>query len=180
MALIKSQMEEGAPPEDLMPPEQEAVEDEGADESDPGFQAALKFAMDALYKNGAADSVAKQLSSAQSVSDALADVAYEIVSVADEKSQGAVPDELLVLLATNILEEVGDIAQAASVQLKNSDIALALKKMILRYLGESGVDTTQLQAAMDEVDATQFDTEGEDVEQEMPDEEEMEDGEPQK
>jgi hypothetical protein len=63
---------------------------------------------------------------------------------------------LLALLATNILEEVASIAEAAKIPVKPSDLAMALKQMILRFLGEQGVDTTQLQQAMDQVDPEEF------------------------
>lgn len=125
-------------------------------EDDPGYTEAMAFAMEALYANEAAVNVAKSFKGAQNIPDALANTAYEIVSITDEKTDGAVPDELLALFATRILEEVAEIAEAAGVQVKPSDVALALKQMILRFLGEQGVDTTQLQQAMDQVDPEEF------------------------
>jgi hypothetical protein len=132
-----------------------------SDESDPAFQAALKFAMDALYSNGAAEQIAQQLKGAQDMASTIADVAYNIVSMTDERTQGAVPDELLALFAISILKEVADIAEAAGIAIKSSDLAVALKTMILRYLGENGADTTQLQAAMDQVNPEDFNKVGE-------------------
>lgn len=132
-------------------------EDEGAeDENNPVFQQALTFAYEALYKNGAAKGVAQQLKSAPNLADGMADVAYNITSIIDEKTNGDVPDELLVPLAMNVLEEVGEIAEAAGMKPQPEDVAVAFKTMILRYLGEQGVDTTQLQQAMDQVDPSQF------------------------
>lgn len=125
-------------------------------EDDPGYTEAMAFAMEALYSNKAAFDVANSFKGAQNIPDALANTAYEIVSITDEKTDGAVPDELLVLFATRILEEVAEIAEAAGVQVKPSDVALALKQMILRFLGEQGIDTTQLQQAMDQVDPEEF------------------------
>lgn len=125
-------------------------------ETDPAFNAAMQLAMSSLYDNGAAKQIAQQLAANPSV-DALANTAYEITSIVDERTDGGVPDELLALLATNILEEVADIAEAAGVTLKPADLAGALKQMILRFVGEQGGDTTQLQAAMDQVDPAEFD-----------------------
>ena len=118
---------------------------------------ALKFAMQALYENGAAENVAKSLRGSRDPVEALANTAYEITSIVEERTEGAVPDELFALLATRILQEVADIGEAAGMKLRPADIALALKQMILRYLGEQGVDTTQLQQAMDQVDPSEFD-----------------------
>jgi hypothetical protein len=146
--------------------------DEGVDpESDPGYQQAAQFAMEALYKNKAAKDIANALKTARDPVEALANTAYEIITITDERTDGAVPDEMLAAFATFVLEEVAEIAEAANVPLQPSDVAMALKQMILRFLGEQGVDTTQLQQAMDQVDPEEFNrmVEGEEPElEEMP------------
>ena len=160
--LIEQNMapeQQAAPEMQAAPGMQAAPEMQGEpekDESDPGYQAALEFAMKALYSDKAAKDIAKALRTAQDPVDALSTISYEIMSIVDERTQGAVPDELLALLATNILEEVASIAEAAKIPVKPSDLAMALKQMILRFLGEQGVDTTQLQQAMDQVDPEEF------------------------
>jgi hypothetical protein len=144
-----------APEQQMAPaPEQQMAPEKDA--SDPGYQAALEFAMTALYSKKAAKDIAVSLRANKDPVDALSNTAYEIMSIIDERTQGAVPDELLALLATNILEEIASIAEAANIPVKPSDLALALKQMILRFLGEQGVDTTQLQQAMDQVDPEEF------------------------
>ena len=120
-----------------------AAPDDGQDdENNPAFKAAIDFAMKALYEKKAAFDVAKALKMSRDPVEALANAAYEMTSIADEKTQGQVPDELLVLLASRILEEVATIAEAAGLDMKASVVAQALKQMILRYLGEQGADTT--------------------------------------
>lgn len=132
------------------------VDEEARAEDDPVFQQALTLAYEALYAQEAAKDVAKQLQAAPSLADGMADVAYNITSVIDERTQGKVADELLVPLAMNVLEEVGEIASAAGLDPQPEDVATAFKTMILRYLGEQGVDTTQLQQAMDQVNPSEF------------------------
>lgn len=146
---------DGSPMHEQAEGEKPEANDESG-EDNPGYTQAMAFAMEALYAKEAAMDIAKSLKGAQNVPDALANTAYEIVSITDEKTEGAVPDELLALFATRILEEIAEIAEAAGVQVKPSDVALALKQMILRYLGEQGVDTTQLQRAMDQVNPEDF------------------------
>lgn len=154
--------------------EQVQMEQEAeADESHPAFQAAMELAMEALYGQQAAKGVAESLRIAQDPVDGLANTAYEIVSIIDERTNGDVPDELLVLLATNVLEEVGEIAEAAGIEVTPATVATALKQMILRFLGEQGVDTTQLEQAMGQVNPEEFnqmamDAEGEQTEEEVP------------
>jgi hypothetical protein len=175
--LIQQQMA-GAPateqakpaaPQQPMPEQQmpagEMAEGEGPDpDADPGYQQAMAFSMEALYSKEAAKNVAKSLKTGGDPVESLANTAYEIVSIVDERTEGAIPDELLVLFASKILEEVAEIGEAAGVQYKPSDVALALKQMILRFLGEQGVDTTQLQQAMDQVDPEEFNKVEEDEE----------------
>lgn len=138
-------------------PTQAPAPEEGMDpESNEGFAKATQFAMEALYANKAANDIAKALRTAPDKVEAMANTAYEIVSITDERTDGAVPDELLAAFATFVLEEVAEIAEAAGLEVKPSEVALALKQMILRFLGEQGVDTTQLQQAMDQVDPEEF------------------------
>jgi hypothetical protein len=165
--LIQQQMGAGAPApqEQAMPAGQEAMDpnamgaqDEGPepDEDDPAFQQAMQFAMEALYDKGAAKDIAKQLKSAPSPVEGASDIAYEVTSVVDERTGGEVPDELIVLMGMRILEEVVEIADAAGMQMSPVDIADAFKQMLLRYLGEQGMDTTQLQQSMDQIDPSLF------------------------
>ena len=140
----------------------QAPADDGPDESNPSFQAAMEMAMEALYGKGAANDVATQLKAAPDIVEGMANVAYEISSVVDERTDGEVPDELIVLLGMNILQEVADIAEAAGVAPKPRDVAESFKQMLLRFLGEQGLDTTQLQQAMDQVDPAMFDQAAED------------------
>lgn len=132
------------------------VPEDSVDENDPAFGAAMELAMKALYEGGAAKDVAAQLKSSPSTVEGLANVAYEMTSVVDERTDGQVPDELIVILGASILQEVADIAEAAGMKPSAQDVAEAFKQMLLRFLGEQGVDTTQLQQAMDEVDPAAF------------------------
>jgi len=133
-----------------------APEPEGVDENNPAFVQALKFAMSVLYEKDAADDVAKQLSSGQDKVDALSNIAYDLTTTVDEKTQGQVPRELIALLGMAILKEVVDIAEALKLGITPKDAADAFKQMLLRYLGENGVDTSQLQQSMDKIDPKVF------------------------
>lgn len=177
--LIKQQM--GAAPaagQEQMPAgmpmgEQPTEEGPEPDESNPAFQQALNFAYEVMYGNEAAKDIAKQLKAAPSVSEGMADIAYNITQIIDERTDGQVPDELLIPLAMNVLEEIGEIADAAGMAPQPEDVAGAFKTMILRYLGEQGIDTSQLQQAMDQIDPSVFrkaaeEEGGEQAEEEVP------------
>ena len=137
----------------------EANDQSGGDNGDnnPAFKQAIAYAMQVLYEQQAAKDVSKSLKAAPSVSQGMADVAYNISSIVDEKTNGAVPDELLMLMGMKILEEVADIAEASGLNPSNQDVADAFKQMLLRFLQEQGVDTSQLQQAMDQIDPSVYD-----------------------
>lgn len=136
--------------------EQPQEQGEGAGERDPAYDAAIKLAMDALYGAEAARDVAQAIRSAQDPVEALANTAYEMVQVVDERTEGQVPDELLVALASEVLGEVVEIAQAAGVQVGGREIAEAMRTMILRFVAEQGGDISQLQQAMGQIDTSQL------------------------
>tara|TARA_R110000868_G_scaffold121335_3_gene321832 strand:+ start:1364 stop:1807 length:444 start_codon:yes stop_codon:yes gene_type:complete len=130
--------------------------EQGPDENNPAFVQAMKFMLQVLYEKGAAKSIAEQLRLARDKVDALANISYDITSTVDERTKGAVPRELIGLLAMAVLKEVTDIAQAAKIDVSPQDAAGAFKTMLLRYLGENGVDTSQLQQGMDQIDPSVF------------------------
>ena len=121
------------------------------------FNTAVEFALSALYENGAAKDIVKSLKSAQDRVDGLADNAYRITEIVDERTDGQVPDEEIAFLGAEILEEVVDIGEAAGLKYTPQEIAAAFKQMILRFLQEQGADTRELEAAMDQVDPKEFD-----------------------
>lgn len=148
------------PPQAAQPVQGETMpQGEGApmDESHPAFEAAVQLAHTALYEQGSADEIHAILINAEDPVSQMADIAYQMTEIADERTEGQVPDELLILLAANMLNEVADIAAASGVDLRPVDLANAMKSMILRYVGEMGHDTRQLQAAMDAIPPEEFD-----------------------
>jgi len=110
----------------------------------------------ALYGAEAARDVAKSIRNAPDVVQGLADTAYEMVTIADEATRGEVPDEMLVALAAEVLGEVADIAQASGVKIHSAIIARAMQNMLIRYVTEQGMDPTQLQQAMSEVNVDEL------------------------
>jgi hypothetical protein len=120
------------------------------------FAQAITYAMSALYEKGAAKEIAKGLKMGDRI-DTLADTAYKIMEIVDERTDGAVPDEQFALLAADILEEVGEIGEAAGLDYKPAEIAEAFKQMVIRFLQEQGLDTQELESAMSQVPPDTFD-----------------------
>lgn len=141
-------------PEDLI--RQGMEEDDGLDENHPVFKAGMEWVRTVLFKKGAADNYANVLRKSEDKGDALANIAYELVEVADTKSNGDLPRELLVMFASFVLQELVDVADTAGAEIQPSDIAEAWKLMIQRYLGEQGMDVEEIAAAMNQVDTSMF------------------------
>lgn len=135
-------------------PQQQAGQQAGQDSG--AYDRAMEIARQALYGKEAARNVAKALKAAPDPVEALANTAYEMVAIADEATEGQVPDEELVALASEILGEVADIATAAGIEVKGATIAKAMQMMLVRYVSEQGMDPTQLQQAMAQVDPEQL------------------------
>lgn len=151
-------MAQGAPQPATQPAAQadpRQAEQPAGDEH-PAFQTAVKMARQALYRSGGAEDVARAIGQAKDPVEALATTAYEMVTVVDDRTQGQVPDELMVSLAAEILGEVADIASAAGVKIGGAEIAGAMQQMLLRYVTEQGMDPSQLQAAMQQVNPAEI------------------------
>lgn len=121
-------------------------------DSNPAYQAAMEVVMQALYKSGGAKDVAEAMRSGDPA-QALADTSYQIVQIADERTNGEVPDELLATLATEVVSEVAEVAEAAGVALNGDVISKAIQLMVVRFLKEQGVDPSHIQQAMANLDS---------------------------
>ena len=134
------------------------VEDQGGDfdENQPDYKAGVEYLNQVLYSEGAAKDISQQLKAAPNLVDGMSSIAYDITTIVDERTDGKIPDEMLVPMAMKVLEEVVEIADATGLDPKPEDIAESFKKMILRYLQEQGIDTTQLDQAMSQVDPSVF------------------------
>lgn len=162
--LIDNQMPEeqipaGAPPPEAMAePMPEQAGGAAPEELDPESAAAYKkftlAAQQILYEGDAGDKIAEQLAKAKDGATALSEIAYELVTVIDEKSGGMLPDELLAPAAFDVLGMVAEIAQAVGQPVTGINVAHAAKLMIGKYLQENGATDDELDALMQGVDLT--------------------------
>ena len=124
-------------------------------DTDPGYAQAMQLLRAALYESGAARDVAKGLRASKDVAAGLADVTYNFISMVDERTDGAVPDELMATFAAEALAEVVEVGRAAGVTIGGTEVAKAMQTMILRYVGENGGDATQLTQSMSAINPGQ-------------------------
>jgi hypothetical protein len=153
--LLQPEQEMQPAPSEALPPDQEElpVEPEGeaeADESDPSYQRAMQAVKQGLWKDGAADGIQKQMKKGYDKIQAVGNAAYELVSIGYEAADGF-PEELLVMFAAEMIEDVVSIAVASGVEFKDEELAKVLQYMIERFVNESGQDSSELSAAMNKI-----------------------------
>lgn len=135
---------QGQPPGPQMPAQEGEQPTQGGD----ALQRAMAVVHKSLYGAEAARDVAKAMKAASDPAEGLAMTAYEMVSIADEATNGEIPDEELIGFASEVLGEVADIANAAGVPVGGAQIAKAVQLMLIRFVTEQGIDPSQLQQAM--------------------------------
>jgi hypothetical protein len=141
------------PSELVQPMADEDGEGMAAPEADPGFQAASAFVMQKLYEEGAAEKVARAVRAADDPMTTVADIAYRAVDEADAAANPPMMEENLVPLAVFTLSELWEVAAAAMKQdeVDPALVAGSFKIITLRFLQETGADTSELQQAFDQV-----------------------------
>lgn len=132
------------------------AQDQPPEQQEDGYDAAMTIVRESLYGAEAARDMAKAIKGAQDPATGLAEAAYQLVSIADEATEGTIPDERLVEFASETLSEVAEIADASGIEIKGAVIAKAMQMMLVRWVTEQGLDPTQLQAEMAKIDPEQL------------------------
>lgn len=132
-------------------------QDDGGDPNlnDPSYLKAKELAMSKLYEEGAAQEIGKALQKAPSLLQGLVEQSLVLFSSVDEATDGTVPDNLLLLLGLDMLNEVAEIANAAGLPVDSATIAAAVQKFILAVVKDLGGDTSQVEQAMSQLDPAQ-------------------------
>lgn len=125
----------------------ETAADESMEESGESFtpqqEAALEdfgmAAKAALFgDSGIAEKLAAAVKGAPEPAQALADFAYNLTGMLDEKSGGMLDEELLVPAGAEVLGQVVEVAQAAGLPVDSKVVAQATRLMMARLFKESG------------------------------------------
>lgn len=136
---------------------QRGGQDDGGDPNtkDPAYLKAKELAMSKLYEEGAAQAIGDALSKAPSLLQGLVEQSLVLFSSVDEATNGSVPDNLLLLLGLDMLNEVAEIASAAGLPVDSTTIAAAVQKFILAVVQDLGGDTAEVEKAMAQMDPAQ-------------------------
>ena len=138
----------------------EGSEEDGSGSFTPEQTNALdKFslaAQKALYdQGGVAEQLAQSMRGQDDVAQAVADFAYNLTSMLDEKSGGMLDDELLAPAASDVLGQVVEVAQAAGAKIASRDVAKATQLMLARFFSENGASPEEVDQFMSAADPEQ-------------------------
>lgn len=131
-------------------PEAEA-EGEFDPETDEGYTKAVDLVKTKLYDEDIADGIAQAITAADDKVAAIVEQASMLMNIADDMTQGSVPDELYVTFGVEMLGEVVEIAEAAGVKLGGSEMAVATREFITQMIEGLGGDMTQVKEAMAQI-----------------------------
>lgn len=133
-------------------------------EADPGFIAARDWVANKLFVEGEAaeklaDAVAAQEDDA-GVMAVIAKIAYSAIDEADAQANPPMKEENLIPLAMFVLEQLWDVAAAAlkreAEDIDPAAIAGSFKVILIRFLREAGVDTSELEQAFSQLSPEDF------------------------
>jgi hypothetical protein len=139
------------PAEDVMDDQEEVPE-----EQDQALIAAYQWVHSQLYQGPVGEQIAEVVGSMPNPVAALSDISYKLTQAADTQTQGQIAEENLVPLAVFVMNEVLEMAEKAGATVSSADVSKIFKKMIITYLKDNGMDTTQIEQAMAAVDDNEF------------------------
>ena len=149
------------PPEeqvtDTMPesdPAEQATDETGGTDN-PAYMKAKELVLSKLYEEGLSEGLLKAIKSSPDLASGLAEQAQVVLSVADDNTGGSIPDELYMMFGIEMLGEVAEIAKAGGLPVNSTVIAAASQKFITNVVDDLGGDTTQVKAAMAQMDPAQ-------------------------
>lgn len=145
---------QGGPPQGQQPTEDEGpIQDsEATPEEQQEFDKAMVAVGRILYKAGLIEKFALQIKESNDPAGTLADLTSTVVKTVDEKSQGMIPETMLVPVATDTLGMLAEGAIAAGAKLNGTDVAKAAQYLIENFMQEFGAseeEVSQMRSMID-------------------------------
>ncbi|WP_394780584.1 hypothetical protein [Undibacterium sp.] len=137
-------------------------QDDGQDDADDNSKAdpnAVKvviiLAVKALYHDGAINAALDAIQSAPSPAKGLADSTWDLFQHLDDSSGGKIPLQALAPAASEILGMIADSAAKKGLPVHGKEIAIATQSLVLRLMSMAGMDTSQMQQSISQVNYDQ-------------------------
>lgn len=149
--LIQQPQAEQQPAAQPQAEQPQGMEQDTPIEQDQAYQEGTKFVNDELYGGQTGDDIARAIEGNKNPEDILAFLTLQLVVKADEVTGGNMAEENYIPFAADVLEEVAEVAEAAGVEVDEVMIGNIFKKMIINWLKDNGVDTTQIEQSMSQI-----------------------------
>lgn len=130
----------------------EEAQEAGLEEKDPAYLQAMELMLSKLYEEGAAQGIAQALQSAPDPVQGIVEQTMNMVEVLEDATQGSVPDELVMLVVMNIIEEIVGIAQASGMQVGGREIAEVVREVLAQVVENLGGDSSAIREEMGAID----------------------------
>lgn len=162
--LIANQAQAPVETEESDDREDSAPDDQFTPEQSDQYDKAVIAAMRMLYEGGAIENVVQIVRTAGSIPDGLADATRQVITMLDEYTKGAIDEEVMIAMSTEVLGMVVEAVSASGDPIPGRDIAQAVQKMLIDYITEQGADPQEIAQAMSQFD---FNAIGAAIEQEI-------------
>jgi hypothetical protein len=130
----------------------EEDEEDSGPEGDEALDAAMEAVRQKLYDEDVADGIAQAIMSAPNPVQGIVEQATMLLGMADDITGNMVPDDLYVVFAVGVMTEVGEIAEAAGVEMSGAEMAEALKLYVTTTIQNLGGDTSEVEQALAALD----------------------------
>lgn len=104
-----------------------------------------------LYEEGADEMLAKAMQSAPDLAKGLSEQAQMMLQMVDGATEGAVPDELYMMMGIEIMSELADVGKAFGLEINGRVVATAMQDFLSGVIEGLGGDPSQLRDAMSQV-----------------------------
>lgn len=155
--IFDKQAQAEAPPidESMAPPIDEPDEG-GPDETDPEYLKALDLAQTKLFEEGGDVKIADTIAKASDLATGLSEQAQALLTMVDEATGSAVPDEMYMGLGLELLSDLVDVCRAAGMPVNGAVVANSTQQFITGVVESLGGDTTMVKQAMSQIDPNEL------------------------
>lgn len=162
MAIIQEAMQPGQAPAPQQPGAQppegpaedaaEAGDEEVSDDEQNGYDKAMVVIGRMLVGTEALKDIAQRVATAQNPAREMGSATLDVVSAADDKLGGDIPETMLGQVAFDTLAIIAEAAEKAGAKIDGKVLAAAATGMIGDYLSQNGASPEQIKAALSEID----------------------------
>jgi hypothetical protein len=117
-------------------------EEEETDEEWDKAEVALKRI---LFDGGAINEIVKRVAKSDDPAAAIADSAMTVLKSLDEMTQGQIPEDYLLPLATMLVGEIAEALEASGRDVPSEELAMAMKMMLEQHMAEFGASPEEIQ-----------------------------------